>query len=80
MKHASETLNRHAALWVVALLVVLAAGCDNRVDVQAPRVLPPTMPCQRRLSFLPIVMAPSPSLRISSNSPASHALRICGSM
>lgn len=46
MRHARETLkrHRHAALSVAALLVVLTAGCDNRVDVQAPRVLPPTIP------------------------------------
>ena len=46
MRHARETLkrHRHAALWVVALLVVLAAGCDNRVDVRGPRIQPPTIP------------------------------------
>ena len=46
MRHREETVKRHrsAVLWTAALLVVLVAGCDNRVQVDGPRILPPTIP------------------------------------
>lgn len=47
MKSSRETAKyrrRAALLAIAALAAMVTFGCDNRVQVQAPRVLPPTIP------------------------------------
>ena len=46
MRHQAEVRNGRgiAVLGAVALIAVFATGCDNRVQLEGPRIQPPTIP------------------------------------